>query len=155
MAKIGQDGAHGVFGFWPKDIRERIILKTQLNPPKRKEGNPKDPPLASESLLKFLRAEGGVRGTRLSPPPAAIALMAEVHTRAQRRGHMRRALLKASKNKTALGKLLDSGALSRLAPAVRQDLDREDAMLKLLEGLGEDIDEILRKQANDTQGKGS
>ena len=71
---------------------------------------------------------------------------------------MRRALARAARNKGALAKLVAAGDLARLPEArreaVRQDLEREDALLRLMEGLGSDLDEIQKKLA-ESQGGGS
>jgi hypothetical protein len=159
MAKINQPPAEPRPAWpWPKDIRDRIVQKGQLEPAKtqRKAGDPKSPPLVSDKLLKSLSTEGGAMGTRLSPPPVPAAFVPEAAARAMRRSLMRRALHRAGKSKGALAKLISPTDLARLPEArrdqVKRDLEREEAMLKLLEGLGSELDDIARKQAGSGEG---
>jgi hypothetical protein len=133
---------------WPKDVREQIILKTDLQPPKqRKEGDPKNPPLPSDRLLQHMRTDGGVTATRLSAPPTLMQFLGETAMRAERRQRMRKAFTRATKSKSSMAKLLGGADTSRLPPERQDELSREAALFDLLEGLGADIDEIARKRA--------
>ena len=106
----------------------------------------------SAKIFEFLKA-GGDSGTRLSMPPTAFELMAETAQRAARRGMMRRAIARAGANKNTVAKFVGQGELARLPEdrraAVKADLESEEAMLKLLEALGTELDEIARKEAEE------
>jgi hypothetical protein len=134
---------------WPEEVRDQIILRTQLEPAPQKPGDPKNPPLPSDLLLESLKTEGGVTGTRLTNPPVAAILTAGMSQRTMHRTLMRRALSRATKSKGQLGKAIGPGDLDRLPEArreaVRHDLEREESMLKLLQNLGSEVEEIFKK----------
>jgi hypothetical protein len=150
VAKVRNRGIDDAQWPWPKTVRDRILLKPDVKPDKEKLGDPKNPPLASDRLLKFIKP--ALPTTRLTPPPGVTTLVEEAFFRPQRQRLLRRALARVSKGRARItralvGEDLEGVPAERRATA-RAEADREERMARLLERLGADLEEIERQQVN-------
>lgn len=150
----------GAVPFWPwaGNVREKIVERNQLIDRKKKTkkgGDPKNPPLASAALLEFM-GPGHTSEELRFPAPVS-----------PRAGEPR---LAEESGLDALGGLLDRGSeqqsagvvreLARLSvPADRLErlkglLQREQAMLSVMDRLHESLSEIQRRLKDENATKG-
>lgn len=147
MAKINQPPPQGPAWPWggPRTVREKLVDPSQIDRKKFKSGNPKAPALASAALLDFIGPAHSSEDLRLPLPPHPEGHDADVETFLDR-PHL---LTVAERGEEGARRTVEK-ALARLnAPPDRIErlkalLGREAGMLQMVDGVAQEMREILR-----------
>ncbi|MBZ4417168.1 hypothetical protein [Myxococcus sp. RHSTA-1-4] len=131
----------------PRSVRERLVDPSQVDRKKlRKAGNPKNPALASAALLDFIGPAHSSEELRLPLPPHPGGHDADLEGFSDR-PHLASV---AGRGEEDQRRMLERG-LSRVnAPPERLErlkalLQRESAMLTLVDQVNEETKEIIRR----------
>lgn len=158
MAKIGGQQPRAPSWPWggPKEVRGKLVDRTQLERKNvRKKGDPKNPSLASASLLDFIGPAHSAEEVRLPLPPGPAGHDADVE------GYLDRGPLNtvAERMQEAQQESLQRGLGTLRAPPDRVErlkslLAREASMLELIGTVSNDMAEIERRRREETSGEG-
>jgi hypothetical protein len=143
---------------WPRNVREKLVERAQLDRTKKskgKKGDPRNPPLASAALLEFMGPGHSSEELRLPPPPDPRLGLANPES---------------PTDSPALGSLMDkaegpaSDSLGRALTRLQADprrleqlkglLSREAGMLKVMGQLHQDVLEIQRRMKDEQKQRG-
>lgn len=131
----------------PRSVRERLVDASQVDRKKlRKTGNPKNPALASAALLDFIGPAHSSEELRLPLPPHPGGHDADLEGFSDR-PHLASV---AGRGDEAQRRMLDRGLSKVSAAPERLDrlkalLQRESAMLTLVDQVNEETKEIIRQ----------
>jgi hypothetical protein len=157
MAKIGPQQPKAQAWPWgiQRDVRARLVDRTQFDRKAKKKGDPKNPALASAALLEFLGPAHSAEEIRLPMPPGPTGHDADLE------GYSDRAPLASVAERLAESSQheLRRGLQSVNAPADRVNrlqalLNREASMLELVKSVGDDMAQIERLRRQETQSEG-
>ncbi|NMO21603.1 hypothetical protein HPC49_32195 [Pyxidicoccus fallax] len=149
MARINNQPPKAPLWPWggPRSVRERLVDPSQVDRKKlRKTGNPKNPALASAALLDFIGPAHSSEELRLPLPPHPGGHDADLEGFSDR-PHLASV---AGRGAEEQRRMLERG-LSRVnAPPERLErlkalLQRESAMLSLVDQVNEETKEIIRQ----------
>jgi hypothetical protein len=143
---------------WPRNVREKLVERAQLDRAKLKNGkrgDPKNPPLASAALLDFMGPGHTSEELRFPMPPDPRQADANPHD---------------VSDQPALATMMTKGdpsaneGLSRLLGRLQADprrmeqlkglLSREAGMLKIMARVSADLEEIQRRIKDEQQTRG-
>jgi hypothetical protein len=156
MAKIGQQQPRAPSWPWggPREVRGKLVDRTQLKNV-RKKGDPKNPALASASLLDFIGPASSSEEIRLPLPPAPPGHDSDVE------GYLDRGPLTsvAERLQEAQQDALQRGLGTLRAPPDRVErlrslLAREAQMLELVGTVSNDMAEIERRRREEQAEEG-
>lgn len=156
MAKIGQQAPRGPAWPWggPKEVRGKLVDRAQLKNV-RKKGDPKNPALASASLLDFIGPASSSEEVRLPLPPAPPGHDSDVE------GYLDRGPLNtvAERLQETQQEAMQRGLGAIRAPADRVErlkslLARESQMLELVGTVSNDMAEIERRRRQEQSEEG-
>lgn len=147
--RIPVQGNPQAFWPWPRNVREKLVDRAQLDRTKKKKGkvgDPKNPPLASAALLEFMGPGGTSESLRMPAPTHPGAADGRVgdatdseslSSLAQRGGEGQTALM----TRTLSTLPIPPERMERL----RSLLQREAGMLSVMGRLNVDVQEIHRR----------
>lgn len=156
MAKIGQQQPRAPSWPWggPREVRGKLVDRAQLKNV-RKKGDPKNPALASASLLDFIGPASSSEEIRLPLPPAPRGHDSDVE------GYLDRGPLTtvAERLQEAQQEALQRGLGAIRAPPDRVErlkslLAREAQMLELVGTVSNDMAEIERRRREEQAEEG-
>ncbi|QSQ18670.1 hypothetical protein JY651_25230 [Pyxidicoccus parkwayensis] len=131
----------------PRSVRERLVDPSQVDRKKlRKTGNPKNPALASSALLDFIGPAHSSEELRLPLPPHPGGHDADLEGFSDR-PHLASV---AGRGDEEQRRMMDRGLARVNAPPERLErlkalLQRESAMLTLVDQVNEETKEIIRQ----------
>lgn len=149
MAKVGQQPTKAPLWPWggPRNVRDKLVDKTQVTSKAKKKGDPKNPALASAALLDFIAPAHSAEELRLPMPPMPMGHGADlegfldrpyVSTVAERMSEYRQAEME--RGMTSLR------AAPERVERLRSLLQREAQMLNLVGMVGEAMSEVERRR---------
>ncbi|MFP2929164.1 hypothetical protein ACLESO_28970 [Pyxidicoccus sp. 3LG] len=149
MARINNQPPKAQAWPWggPRSVRERLIDPSQVDRKKlRKTGNPKNPALASAALLDFIGPAHSSEELRLPLPPHPGGHDADLEGFSDR-PHLASVAGRGDEDQR---RLLERGLSKVNAAPDRMDrlkalLQRESAMLTLVDQVNEETKEIIRR----------
>lgn len=148
MAKVGQQPKAPLWPWGgPRSVRDKLVDKTQVTSKARKNGDPKNPALASAALLDFIAPAHSAEELRLPMPPMPSGHGGDtegfldrpyVSTVAERMSEYRQAELERGMQAVR--------AAPERVERLRSLLQREAQMLNLVNTVGDAMSEVERRR---------